>query len=146
MDVAVVDLALADDAHAVRRRDAVVPRHVPVAAGGDGPASGRKASANRVLDISLVAVWMVWAFWQGARHGGERVDLALDRQSWIVFTVLTTMLGRLSLAVGVSFCPFSGVDGYLLELEVLRWDLRSSVCRRSRILIRGRSSRFSLPP
>ncbi len=60
--------------------------------------SGRKASANRVLDISLVAVWMVWAFWQGRGMARTGRFSALDRQSWIVFTVLTTMLGILSLA------------------------------------------------
>jgi serine/threonine protein kinase len=60
--------------------------------------SGRKASANAVLDISLVAVWMLWAFWQGRSMARTGRFSALDRQSWIVFTVLTAMLGTLSLA------------------------------------------------
>lgn len=58
---------------------------------------GRKPRPNSVLDISLVAIWMTWALWQGRSMIRRGQFSALDRQSWIVFTTITTVLGVLSL-------------------------------------------------
>jgi hypothetical protein len=59
--------------------------------------SGRTREVNSVLDLSLVALWIFWAFWQGLRMTRSGRFSVLDRQSWIVFTAITAVLGTLSL-------------------------------------------------
>jgi serine/threonine protein kinase len=59
--------------------------------------SGRQHAVNSVLDLSAVAVWVCWAVWEGRRMTRVGRFSALDRQSWIVFTALTVVLGVLSL-------------------------------------------------
>lgn len=59
--------------------------------------SGRKRQVNAVLDLSAVTVWFCWAMWEGRRMARVGKVSALDRQSWIVFTAITVVLGVLSL-------------------------------------------------
>jgi tRNA A-37 threonylcarbamoyl transferase component Bud32 len=59
--------------------------------------SGHKAAANTGLDIALLSVWLCWSMWEGRRAIRAGRFSALDRQSWIVFSVITTVLGVLSI-------------------------------------------------
>lgn len=59
--------------------------------------SGRKHEVNSVLDLSVFGVWLCWALWEGRRMTRAGRFSALDRQSWIVFSAITFVLGVLSL-------------------------------------------------
>jgi tRNA A-37 threonylcarbamoyl transferase component Bud32 len=59
--------------------------------------SGHKVEANTGLDAALIAVWLCWSMWEGRRMIRAGRFSALDRQSWIVFSVITTVLGVLSI-------------------------------------------------
>lgn len=69
--------------------------------------SGRKKDVNVALDLSLVALWFCWALWEGRRMTHVGRFSALDRQSWIVFSVIVVVLGVLSLVseLGVTITP-----------------------------------------
>jgi hypothetical protein len=59
--------------------------------------SGVKQKANVALDVSVLAVWLSWAMLQGRRMSRVGKFSALDRQSWLVFTVITIVLGVLTI-------------------------------------------------
>jgi tRNA A-37 threonylcarbamoyl transferase component Bud32 len=59
--------------------------------------SGRKSAANTGLDVALLAVWLCWAMWEGRRMVRAGRFAPLDRQSWIVFSVITLVLGVLTI-------------------------------------------------
>ena len=59
--------------------------------------SGHKPAANTGLDVALLAVWLCWSMWEGRRAIRAGRFSALDRQSWIVFSVITIVLGVLSI-------------------------------------------------
>jgi hypothetical protein len=57
---------------------------------------GRAAAPRKWLDISAVAVWLLWSMkegWQMRRRGRFS---SLDFQSWIVFTTITVATGLLT--------------------------------------------------
>ena len=56
-----------------------------------------KASANRVVDITAVSVWLLWSMLEGRRMMRAGKFSPLDRQSWIVFTAITVALGLLTI-------------------------------------------------
>lgn len=60
--------------------------------------TGSKAVANTALDAAVLAAWFAWSIRQGV--GMERLGKfsPLDRQSWIVFTSITVVIGTLTVA------------------------------------------------
>ena len=76
--------------------------------------SGHKVEANTGLDAALIAVWLCWSMWEGRRMIRAGRFSALDRQSWIVFSVITTVLGVLSIVSELRPVVILN-DGYLLE-------------------------------
>jgi hypothetical protein len=58
---------------------------------------GWRAKANRPVDIAAVTLWILWSMREGRRMMRAGKFSALDRQSWIVFSVITTALGLLTI-------------------------------------------------
>jgi hypothetical protein len=58
---------------------------------------GWRTKANRPVDIAAVTLWILWAMREGRRMMRAGKFSALDRQSWIVFSVITTALGLLTI-------------------------------------------------
>jgi serine/threonine protein kinase len=56
-----------------------------------------KAGADRILDGLAVAVWLCWSMREGRRMMRAGMFSALDRQAWILFTVITVALGLLTI-------------------------------------------------
>jgi len=63
----------------------LLERHQAFTGALPAPSYGRNAG--------LVAIWIAWAVWRGRQLAPRGEFSGLDRQSWIVFTVLTTVLG-----------------------------------------------------
>jgi serine/threonine protein kinase len=59
--------------------------------------SGHKAAANTELNAALLSVWICWSIWEGRRAIRAGRFSPLDRQSWIVFSVITAVLGVLTI-------------------------------------------------
>jgi serine/threonine protein kinase len=60
-----------------------------------------KPSANGIADTIAVGVWLVWSMQEGRRMIRAGKFSPLDRQSWIVFTVITVALGLLTIMSGL---------------------------------------------
>jgi serine/threonine protein kinase len=58
--------------------------------------SGAKTSPNRVAGILGFIAWLLWSLWEGRRMIQAGRFSALDRQSWIVFSVITSCTGALT--------------------------------------------------
>lgn len=59
--------------------------------------SGRQQVPSVARGVLLLVVWLCWAMWEGRRMVRAGRFSALDRQSWIVFTVITVVLGVLTI-------------------------------------------------
>jgi hypothetical protein len=59
---------------------------------------GWKSGVNVKLGIAVVCLWLIWAIWEGRRMTRVGKFSPLDRQAWIVFTVITAVLGCLTIA------------------------------------------------
>jgi serine/threonine protein kinase len=60
--------------------------------------SGAKTSPNRVAGSLGFVAWLLWSLWEGRRMIQAGRFSALDRQSWIVFSVITSCTGVLTVA------------------------------------------------
>jgi hypothetical protein len=59
--------------------------------------SGSKTQPNALAGALGFLVWLGWALWEGRRMVRTGRFSALDRQSWIVFTVITVVVGALTI-------------------------------------------------
>jgi hypothetical protein len=58
--------------------------------------SGAKTSPNRVAGILGFTAWLLWSLWEGRQMIQAGRFSALDRQSWIVFSVVASCTGVLT--------------------------------------------------
>jgi hypothetical protein len=56
-----------------------------------------KPGANRTVDAIVVVAWLLWSMREGRRMMRTGRFSPLDRQAWIVFTVITIALGPLTI-------------------------------------------------
>jgi hypothetical protein len=59
--------------------------------------SGAKAESNTLLDSLAFLAWLGWSLREGRQMIRAGRFSALDRQSWIVFTVITVVVGILTI-------------------------------------------------
>ena len=62
---------------------------------------GWKSTIHRILNVGAVVVWLCWSLLEGQRMMKAGKFSPLDRQSWIVFTVITTVVGLLTIVSAV---------------------------------------------
>jgi serine/threonine protein kinase len=60
-----------------------------------------KATIDRTLNVGAVVAWLCWSLHEGQRMMKAGKFSPLDRQSWIVFTVITTAVGLLTIVSAV---------------------------------------------
>jgi eukaryotic-like serine/threonine-protein kinase len=60
-----------------------------------------RATPDKAIDIGAVVVWLCWSVHEGHRMMQSGRFSPLDRQSWIVFSVITTAVGTLTIASAI---------------------------------------------
>ena len=60
--------------------------------------SGTKAEPDSVKGIIAFVAWLTWSLWEGRQMMRAGRFSALDRQSWTIFTVITIVVGALTVA------------------------------------------------
>jgi hypothetical protein len=58
--------------------------------------SGAKAKPDALVGSTAFVLWLMWSLWEGRQMMRAGRFSALDRQSWIVFSVITTVVGVLT--------------------------------------------------
>lgn len=63
---------------------------------------GVKSQADVAINVALLSVWFAWSLYEGRRMASAGKMSALDRNSWIVFSVITIAVGLLTIATSRS--------------------------------------------
>lgn len=63
--------------------------------------TGTRTAVSYGRNALLLGAWLLWVAWGGRRMIRMGRFSALDRQSWIVFTVITVMLGVVTILADV---------------------------------------------
>jgi hypothetical protein len=63
--------------------------------------SGAKTEPDKIKGSLAFLAWLTWSLWEGRQMIRAGRFSTLDRQSWVVFTVITVVVGGLTLVYAV---------------------------------------------